>query len=201
MRKPVLLFVVVAAAALVACGAALAQGQPPERPGAERYIVVLNKGVSDPGQATSAMARRHGLEVGFVYSRALKGFSAVIPNEHVAAVRADERVAYIERDQTMHAEAQTLPWGIDKINADTSSTIAGNGSGAVSNVNAYIIDSGIYLHKDLNVVKRKNFTGDGKRSDCYGHGTHVAGTVAAEDNTRAVVGVAPGARLIGVKVL
>jgi aqualysin 1 len=46
-----------------------------------------------------------------------------------------------------------------------------------------------------------NFTGDGQNTDCHGHGTHVAGTVAARDNTRDVVGVAPGAPLTGVKVL
>ena len=38
-------------------------------------------------------------------------------------------------------------------------------------------------------------------SDCNGHGTHVAGTVGARDNTRDVVGVAPGLSLYGVKVL
>jgi hypothetical protein len=163
MRKQVLLFIVMAVAVLVACGAALAQ--PPERHGPERYIVVLNNGVSDPGQVASAMARRHGLGIGFVYSHALKGFSAVIPNEHVAAVRADERVAYIEPDQTTYPAAQTLPWGIDKVDADISSTKAGNGTGAVSNVNAYIIDTGIYRHTDLNVVGRVNFTRDGKNTD------------------------------------
>jgi subtilisin family serine protease len=70
-------------------------------------------------------------------------------------------------------------------------------------VNAYIIDTGIdKLHADLddNVVDHVNFHG-GENTDCNGHGTHVAGTVAAEDNRRGVVGVAPGARLIGVKVI
>jgi subtilisin family serine protease len=50
-------------------------------------------------------------------------------------------------------------------------------------------------------VKHVNFTGDGKNSDCYGHGTHVAGIAAAKDNSRNVVGVAPGVPLTGVKVL
>lgn len=45
-----------------------------------------------------------------------------------------------------------------------------------------------------------NFAG-GKNADCNGHGTHVAGTVAAKDNTSDVVGVAPGAPVTGVKVL
>ncbi|MDP8943564.1 MAG: S8 family serine peptidase [Actinomycetota bacterium] len=97
--------------------------------------------------------------------------------------------------------AQALPWGIDKIDADLSSTFAGNGAGAVSNVNAYVIDTGVdKTHADLTVVNHVNFAG-GPNKDCHGHGTHVAGTVAAEDNTSDVVGVAPGAPLTGVKVL
>jgi subtilisin family serine protease len=196
-----LVLATMAATVLLAAGIALTQ--PPQGGGPGHYIVVLDNSVSDPGQTANAMAQRHGLGVGFVYSHALDGFSAVIPNERVAAVRADGRVDYVERDKTMYAVAQRLPWGIDRIDADadTSSTRAGNGSGSVSNVNAYIIDSGIYRHTDLNVVKHVNFTGDGQNTDCNGHGTHVAGTVAAKDNTSAVVGVAPGAPLTGLKVL
>lgn len=142
------------------------------------------------------------LRVGLVYRYALEGFSAVIPNERVAEVRGDGRVAYVERDGTTQTVAQTLPFGIDRVEADVSSTLAGNGSGAVSDVNSYIIDTGIYkTHTDLNVVKHVNFRGDGKNYDCDGHGTHVAGTVAAKDNARDVVGVAPEVSLTGVKVL
>ena len=78
---------------------------------------------------------------------------------------------------------------------------AGDGTGAITNVNAYIIDTGIdTAHTDLNVVGHVNFAG-GPNRDCHGHGTHVAGTVAGRDNTQDVVGVAPGAPLTGVKVL
>jgi aqualysin 1 len=188
------------AAMFVVCGAVLAQPSKAVGP-PDRYIVVLKKGPSDPGRAANGMARRYGLGGGPVYSHALKGFSAVIPNERVAAVRADERVEYVEPDKTYYAVSQTLPWGIERVHADTSSTMAGNGSGSVSNINAYIIDSGIYRHTDLNVDGHVNFTGDGKPTDCSGHGTHVAGTVAAKDNASGVVGVAPGAQLTGVKVL
>ena len=94
----------------------------------------------------------------------------------------------------------TLPWGINRIDADVSSTKAGNGSGAVSNVNVYVIDTRVYAHPDINRVRHVNFAG-GTNNDCNGHGTHVAGTVAARDNTSYVVGVAPGAPVTGVKVL
>jgi aqualysin 1 len=198
MRRMMLLLALMGAMLLLYAGGALTQEAPQ---GAQRYIVVLEETeVADPEQAANAMSRRYNLGVGFVYRSALEGFSAVIPNERVAEVRADGRVAYVERDGTMEIVAQTLPWGINQIDADLSSTLAGNGLGAVSNVNAYIIDSGIYRHADLNVVGHVNFAG-GKNTDCHGHGTHVAGTVAARDDTSYVVGAAPGAPLTGVKVL
>ena len=185
-------------------GGVLAQ-EAPQDMGAERYIVVFkDETVAKPGQAASAMARRDNLEVGFVYRHALEGFSAVIPQRKLDEVRADSRVKYIEHDGKMHAFAQTLPWGIDKIEADLSSTAAIDGEVAsedeILNVNAYVIDSGIYRHSDLNVVNHVNFAG-GKNTDCNGHGTHVAGTVAARDDTSDVVGVAPDTPLTGVKVL
>ena len=202
MRHASILSAGVVAAALVVYGALLAHVQPAKAADPpDRYVVVLKGSASDPGRAAEGMARRYGLGVGFVYGHALDGFSAVIPDGRLGAVRADERVERMEPDKTYHATTQTLPWGINKIDADASSTKAGNGSGYVSNVNAYVIDSGIYGHTDLDVARNLNLTGDGKNTDCYGHGTHLAGIIAAKDNAKAVVGVAPGAPLTGVKVL
>jgi aqualysin 1 len=179
---------------LAACFPSAASAAP------ERYIVVLKDGVSDSAEVARDQARQHGASVGFVYGHALKGYSAVIPSERVPALRADSRVDYVVPDGVATAVAQTLPWGINLIDADTSSTLAGNGSGAVTNVNAYVIDSGIAAHPDLNLVGHVNFA-NGKNTDCNGHGTHVAGTIAARDDASDVVGVAPGAPLTGVKVL
>jgi subtilisin family serine protease len=198
------------AATLLVAGVALTQAQPTVDDAADRYIVVLEDDVDHPSQVASGIEQRQeDLDVGFVYSNALEGFSAEIPDEDLAAVRADPRVDYVEPNTTVHTVDQKLPWGVDKIGADESSTLAGNGSGAVSGVNVYIIDTGIYRgwtsprkrYRDLNVVNHINFAG-GENTDCgEGHGTHVAGIVAAKDNARAVVGVAPGAPLTGVKVI
>jgi subtilisin family serine protease len=147
-----------------------------------------------------AYERAHGFRAEHVYGAALKGFSAHLTARQIDALENDPSVDYVVADGTAYANAQTLPWGINKIDADTSSTLAGNGSGAVTNVNVYVIDSGVTTHQDINLVNHVNFAG-GQNTDCNGHGTHVAGTVAARDNTLDVVGVAPGAPVTGVKVL
>jgi aqualysin 1 len=208
MKRAVLLLTVALAMTLACAGLALAQevptpGQdqgPPEGVIPGQYIVVFKGEVQDPTAVARAHAQRHGAEILFTYQHSIEGYAARFPEGRLDKARADEQVAYVEPDETAYAQAQTLPWGINRIDADASSTDAGNGSGAVSNVNAYVIDSGIYRHTDLNVVGHVNFAG-GNNTDCNGHGTHVAGTVAARDNASYVVGAAPGAPLPGVKVL
>jgi subtilisin family serine protease len=155
---------------------------------------------TEVGGAVQALESRRGFRAEHVFSHAVRGFSARLTARQIDELENDSNVAYVEPDGTMSVIAQTLPWGIDKVNADVSSTAAGNGSGVVANVNAYVIDTGIAKHSDLNRLAHVNFAG-GKNDDCHGHGTHVAGTVAARDNTSDVVGVAPGAPLTGVKVL
>ncbi len=192
--------VIAALAALTALLLALPAQSRVEQAGADRYIVVLKAGV-DSNAVAALHAQRFGVAVGFVYEHALAGYSAVVPSNRLEALRTDQNVAYVEADGTMHVVAQTLPWGIDKIDADISSTLAGNGSGAITNVNSYVIDTGIdKAHADLYVVNHVNFA-SGPNTDCHGHGTHVAGTVGAKDNTTDVVGVAPGLPQTGVKVL
>jgi subtilisin family serine protease len=165
-----------------------------------RYIVVLKNAV-DPAAVAKLHAQKYGAAVEDVWGHALHGYSAVIPNDRVAALRSEATVSYVEADGEATIAAQTLPWGIDKIGADVSSTQAGNGSGAVTNANVYVIDTGVdRSHPDLNVVSHVNFA-KGQNTDCNGHGTHVAGTIAAKDDSQGVVGVAPGAPIYGVKVL
>jgi subtilisin family serine protease len=158
----------------------------------------LNRGVAG---LTQSLEQRHGFRANHVFSAALQGFSATLTARQIADLESDPAVEFVELDGQMNIVAQALPWGVQKVGADVSSVAAGNGTGAVSNVHAYIIDTGIDTsHADLNVVQHVNFAG-GQNKDCNGHGTHVSGTVAARDNAQDVVGVAPGAPLHGVKVL
>lgn len=157
----------------------------------------LDRGVLGAVQRLEAL---YGFRSQHVYSHAVSGFAGELTEAQIEALRSEPTVAYIEPDGDMRATAQVVPWGVDRVEADISSTFAGNGSGAVTGVNVYVIDSGIAAHPDLNLVGHVNFAG-GRNRDCYGHGTNVAGTIGASDNNIDVVGVAPGVGLTGVKVV
>ena len=204
MRKAVSLAALMGALLLVYASGVLAQPETPTQKIPDRYIVVFEDNVQRPAALANEHARAYGLQVRFVYTSAIEGYAAVFPNDRaLQRVQSDPRVDYVEQDQVVRAVEQVLPWGINRIDADVSSTLAGNGSGAVSNVNVYIIDTGVDAsHADLYVVKHINPPGvGGGNTDCNGHGTHVAGTVAARDNAQDVVGVAPGTPITAVKVL
>ena len=123
--------------------------------------------------------------------------------ENLAALRQDARVAYIEADQIMTADAiqSDATWGLDRIDQrdlPLSSTYTYTNSG--SGVNVYIIDTGIRIsHVEFGGRASVGYDaiGDGQNgNDCNGHGTHVAGTVGG-----AVYGVAKSVRLYAVRVL
>lgn len=168
--------------------------------GATSYVVVLKDGANSAAVA-AAHGRQYGASVQHVYGSALAGYSATIPNARVDALRADPNVAFLSLDREVSIAAQSLPTGINRIEADLSSTISGNGSGSV-NVGVAVIDTGIDTsHPDLNVAGGKNCSTGKSFNDGHGHGTHVAGTIAAKDDGQGVVGVVPGAPLYAVRVL
>ena len=180
--------------ALVPAGSA---GAAQQRAG---YVVVLKGSAGSAEVVAKRHAGRFGASVSHVYRNALSGYSATLSPARVAALRADPSVAAVVPDRTLRIQAQTLPTGINRIDGELSSTVSGNGAGRV-NVDVAIIDTGIGPNSDLNIVGGTNCVGGSSFNDDNGHGTHVAGTVAARDNTAGVVGVAPGARLYAVKVL
>ena len=72
-------------------------------------------------------------------------------------------------------------------------------------VKVAVLDTGIDLnHEDLkeNIIEGKNFINpDEPPHDRCGHGTHCSGIIAASNNETGVVGVAPKAKIMPVKVL
>ena len=176
------------------------------------YIVVFNVDV-DTDVAANELKARFNLSVGFRYHYALRGMAVKLPEKVLNKLAADPRVAYIEPDIIVSINAQTLPTGIDRINADLDPTARIDGINDVMNVDIAILDTGIdFDHPDLNVfryaycktqgpVKANCVDGDSNANDVNSHGTHVAGTAAAIDDGSGVVGVAPGARLWAIKVL
>ena len=166
-------------------------------PGA--WIVTLDKGAT-PARVASDHARQHGAQVDHLYQYALKGYAARMSEQAASRVAQDPRVRSVQPDRVIAAFAQSLPTGIDRIDGEVSSTVSGNEAGDVS-VDVAVIDTGIAKHADLNIAGGKNCSTGKSFDDGNGHGTHVAGTIAAKDDTTGVVGVAPGARLWAVRVL
>lgn len=142
------------------------------------------------------------------YVKTLTGIAVELSEDELKTLRTDDRVAYIEQDQIFSVmmggppsggggtATQTTPWGVTRVGG----AINGANSGT-----AWIIDSGIDLdHPDLNVDVANSQTflgGNSTADDQNGHGTHVAGTVAAIDNNIGVVGVAAGAPVVSIRVL
>jgi subtilisin len=196
--KGTLCIVVAVLTIILALGSVLtAQAGPPPHVIPGQYIVVLRDSVSDPAAAARDLSRRHGFTVLHVYEHAINGFAAQVPSAAIPGIARDPRVEFISEDREVIAFQQTVPTGINRINAEHR-TNTGNG------VNVAVIDTGIYLnHPDLqgSILGGKNCSTGNSYNDGNGHGTHVAGTIAARDNGTGVVGVAPGAFLWAVRVL
>ncbi len=191
------------AAALVLVAAAGPALQARAQTGPRPVIVVLKPGVADPGKAAKALGDRHGFAPSHVYRHALKGFAAAVPADKLGAVRNDNdaRVLFVGPDREVQTTAQTLPTGVDRIDADQNPTTRIDGTDQGVDVDVAVLDTGSGPHPDLNVVGGVNCTpGPDRYADGNGHGTHVAGTIGALDNGIGVVGVAPGARIWSVRV-
>ena len=176
------------------------------------YICVFNKNAVSRSSAPSE-ARRAAQSVGaqpkHIYTVAIRGFAANMSAQAAENLKANNpSIAYCEQDQIASIPpirieakpgstqpAQETPWGIARVNGGLSGTWA----------TAWVIDTGIDLdHPDLNVdvTRSRNFVSrDSSPEDLNGHGTHVAGTIGAHDNTIGVIGVAAGAPVVAVRVL
>ena len=180
----------------------------------DSYIFVFDRSVNAlnaPGRA-NALAAAAGGTVRHVYTTALQGFSATMPAAAAARLAAkNPEIAYYEADDVVWAiggaaaapgktvaaaaSPQITPMGILRVGGPVDGT----------GLTAWVIDTGIDLdHPDLTVDVGRSVTfarGPKTADDQNGHGTHVAGTIAALNNDIDVVGVAAGATVVAVKVL
>ena len=142
-----------------------------------------------------------------------------LPKRAATALEKNPNIRYVEENGTMQALDQTLPWGVDRVDADVAHANGETGNGA----DIAIVDTGIDDdHPDLqaNLGTGKAFVSCGNGgyfgncgysgnnnacnepwSDDNDHGTHCAGIADAVDNSRGVKGVSTEATLHAVKVL
>jgi subtilisin len=184
--------------------------------GAEDFIVRFREGANAAARATAV--RNAGAALGFNFHR-VNAAAVKVPNARaLAALQNDPAVLAVIPNRPVfayqvHADgkgenangkpggggggsAQVIPAGVVRVGVPTGTS---NGSG----VGVAVLDTGVDLaHADLvGTVNAFNGFGGPSCQDDQGHGTHVAGIIAARDNSVDVVGVAPGAQIYCVKVL
>lgn len=152
-----------------------------------------------PGPDETALIENLGGTVKTAY-HIVPTLLANMPSASLDELQADPRVKLIEPDITISGcfASEVLPWGVDRVDAElVHPTNKGTG------VKMAVLDSGIDLdHPDLNVIGDVTFVpGTVNGDDDNGHGTLVAGIIAAVDNDIGVIGVAPEVALYSVKVL
>ena len=154
------------------------------------------------GEADPALVEQLGGQVVYSY-HLVPAVAATAPGHVISQLAAHPRVVRVEPDGKVHIIEAELDntWGVKHIGAG----IVHGGGNKGNGVKIGILDTGIdYTHPDLdaNFVGGYDFVNnDNDPMDDHGHGTHVAGTVAAEDDDYGVVGVAPEASLYALKVL
>ena len=168
-----------------------------------RYIVLLDAG-TDTSATVERMGRQKGIKADRTFGKTIRGFSARLDAKQRKALEADPSVVAVVPDEVIQVEGQTTPTGVSRIFTKSNTIAKINGVDERVDADVAIVDTGIQPnHPDLNVVGGYNCSTSNRAAwrDVQNHGTHVAGTVAAKDNTIGVVGVAPGARLWAVKIL
>ncbi len=170
----------------------------------ERYVVVFKDLPGAAAEAAQQAARHQAMHR---YQAVFNGFAARLSPQALAALEKHPLVQSIEPEFEVRLVADTLPTGIDRVDGEWAHAAGATGAGA----RVAVVDTGVdYNHSDLigrvNVGLSRTFvtiesptTANG--FDDHGHGTHVAGTVAASANGSGVIGVAPQAEVVALKVL
>ena len=160
------------------------------------YIIVLKDGADARSVAAIAKANPD-----FVYTASFNGFAARLNQGQLNALQHNPNVEYVEEDAVVQNSATQsgATWGIDRTD-QRALPLSGtyNYTTTASNVNAYVIDTGIYTsHAQFGGRATNVYDAlGGNGQDCNAHGTHVAGTIGSS-----TYGLANAVRLRGVRVL
>lgn len=166
---------------------------------AERKIVVFESDVFSEADQDILVGKHGGVKIKNL--KLVNGQAVLLSKKAEKELAKENDVLRIEDDFQVFALAQVLPWGIDRIDAEP--VLLGSIAGA--GIKVGVIDTGISTsHPDIvanlnggvnTINARKGFNDDN------GHGSHVAGIIAAVNNSVGVVGVANRASLYAIKVL
>jgi subtilisin len=177
---------------------------------AQADVPVLIRFDERPGQAQAALVARSGGQIKRQF-QLVPAFAATLPAPAIAALRAAPGVAAVELDGTLELHDHATVWGVSRIGAPIVHSGLWVGEGQEpspilgTGIRVAVLDTGIdYLHLDLAANYRGGYdfvNNDSDPWDDHGHGTHVAGTVAALWNGVGAVGVAPEADLYALKVM
>ena len=183
----------------------------------DQYIVVfkpdamnqtmqsLSAGAGMQAAVTStvnALSKSYRAEVTQKFSAALQGGVFRMDEKMAKKLANHPSVAFVEPDEeiSIFGTQNNPTWGLDRVDQRSSSLDSKYVyDTTASNVNVYVIDTGVNAHSDFGgrVYNGYDFIdNDSNSSDCQGHGTHVAGTIASS-----TYGVAKSARVYGVRVL
>lgn len=205
----------VSAAGLASAAPAADKGHPATRGQAVPGRILVQPRDRDMAKADSLAAKVGGKVVATLPSIRVAALEVApdATDKALADLQADPRVAFAERDPLVRLAAPAAgwrpndplldsQWGLLRIGVPDAWDVT---RGMPSTVVA-VLDTGVDAsHEDLQgqLVQGWDFVGkDDTPQDDNGHGTHVSGlVVAAADNGRGIAGVAPGARVMPVKVI
>ncbi|HYD35216.1 MAG TPA: S8 family serine peptidase [Vitreimonas sp.] len=118
----------------------------------------------------------------------------------VAQLKSTQAIKNIEVDYPTFVTSDSIDWGVSHITAPPVWPVT-QGKG----VTVGVFDSGVdYTHPELNQLYSNGYdfvNDDSDAFDDHGHGTHVAGIIAARTNDSGYIGIAPQAQVVGVKVI
>ncbi|PLR75939.1 hypothetical protein CU633_18300 [Bacillus sp. V3-13] len=125
--------------------------------------------------------------------------TATLSDKQINTLKKDTNVLSIEEDKIIKIQNQAIDWGVERTGAQFAKNNGLSGWG----VNVAVIDTGIANnHSDLNITGGTSVVDyTSSYDDDNGHGTHVAGIIAAKDNDTGIIGVSPNANLYAIKAL